>query len=93
MLKTQGLTPVTQEQGQSVAKQMGATYVECSSKEMNGVHEVFEFAVDTAVGREIVLKEESEARRQYLNSNGDGVKSGRIGKAGTFKKKKGCGIF
>jgi Ras homolog gene family, member A len=37
MLKTQGLTPVTTEQGMAVAKKMGAQYMECSSKEMLGV--------------------------------------------------------
>ncbi|EEQ90993.1 hypothetical protein RJZ56_007769 [Blastomyces dermatitidis] len=52
LLKTQGLTPVTPEQGQTVAQRMGATYVECSSKEMRGVDEVFELAVNTAVGIE-----------------------------------------
>ncbi|EEH41966.1 GTP-binding protein RHO4 [Paracoccidioides lutzii Pb01] len=52
LLKTQGLTPVTPEQGQAVAKRMGATYVECSSKEMRGVDEVFELAVNTAVSIE-----------------------------------------
>ncbi|OJD20757.1 GTP-binding protein rhoC [Blastomyces percursus] len=52
LLKTQGLTPVTPEQGQAVAQRMGATYVECSSKEMRGVDEVFELAVNTAVGIE-----------------------------------------
>lgn len=31
---------------------MGATYVECSSKEMRGVDEVFELAVNTVVGIE-----------------------------------------
>ncbi|KAK2812916.1 hypothetical protein FQN50_000937 [Emmonsiellopsis sp. PD_5] len=52
LLKTQGLTPVTPEQGQAVAQRMHATYVECSSKEMRGVDEVFELAVNTAVGVE-----------------------------------------
>ncbi|PGH07043.1 GTP-binding protein rhoC [Blastomyces parvus] len=52
LLKTQGLTPVTPEQGQTVAQRMGAIYVECSSKEMRGVDEVFELAVNTAVGFE-----------------------------------------
>lgn len=53
LLKTQGLTPVTQQQGRAVADKMGATYMECSSKEMTGVHEIFETAIDTAVrGRE-----------------------------------------
>lgn len=32
---------------------MGAMYMECSSKEMTGVHEIFETAIDVAVrGRE-----------------------------------------
>lgn len=39
---------------------MGAIYVECSSKEMSGVEDVFELAVNTAVGQEI------EKRRQQL---------------------------
>jgi Ras homolog gene family, member A len=52
LLKTQGLTPVTPEQGQAVAQRMGAAYIECSSKEMHGVDEVFELAVNTAVGVE-----------------------------------------
>ena len=58
LLKTQGLTPVTPEQGQAVAKRMGAIYVECSSKEMKGVDDVFELAVNTAVGQEINSREE-----------------------------------
>jgi Ras homolog gene family, member A len=40
---------VTPEQGQQVARQMGATYVECSSKESKGVHEVFDLAINTAI--------------------------------------------
>lgn len=31
---------------------MGAAYIECSSKEMTGVDEVFELAVNTVVGVE-----------------------------------------
>lgn len=49
LLKTQGLTPVTQQQGRAVAEKMGARYMECSSKEMSGVHEIFETAIDIAV--------------------------------------------
>lgn len=49
LLKTQGLTPVTQAQGQAVARKMGAHYMECSSKEMTGVHEIFETAINTVV--------------------------------------------
>ena len=49
LLKTQGLTPVTQQQGKAVAQKMGALYMECSSKEMSGVHEIFDTAIDMAV--------------------------------------------
>lgn len=49
LLKTQGLTPVTQQQGKAVAQKMGALYVECSSKEMAGVHEIFDTAIDMTV--------------------------------------------
>ncbi|KAF9891844.1 Rho GTPase [Aspergillus nanangensis] len=52
LLKTQGLTPVTPDQGEAVARRMNASYVECSSKEMHGVDEVFQLAVDTVVGFE-----------------------------------------
>lgn len=44
------MTPVTPQQGEDVAKRMGARYTECSSKEMLGVHEVFDIAMDMAVG-------------------------------------------
>ncbi|RPB07711.1 ras-domain-containing protein [Morchella conica CCBAS932] len=50
LLKTHGMTPVTQQQGEEVAKRMGARYAECSSKDMIGVHEVFDLAMDMAVG-------------------------------------------
>ena len=75
-----------------MARQMGATYVECSSKEMSGVHEVFELAVDTAVGREIHLREESDARQKYNRGEG-GVIGGRVGKTGKLKKKRGCPVL
>jgi GTPase SAR1 family protein len=52
MLKTQGLTPVTTEQGMAVAKKMGAQYMECSSKEMRGVDEIFEQAILTVVAND-----------------------------------------
>lgn len=52
MLKTQGLTPVTADQGMVVAKKMGAQYMECSSKEMKGVDEIFEQAILTVVSND-----------------------------------------
>lgn len=88
LLKTQGLTPVTQEQGQSVARQMGATYVECSSKEMLGVHEIFDLAVDTAVGREIKMKERKQTQQSF-GGNGPTAGAGREKKS----KKRDCRIL
>lgn len=52
MLKTQGLTPVTTEQGLAVADKMNAQYMECSSKEMLGVDEIFEHAILTVVAND-----------------------------------------
>ena len=52
MLKTQGLTPVTTEQGLAVADKMQAQYMECSSKEMLGVDEIFERAILTVVAND-----------------------------------------
>ena len=53
LLRTQGLTPVTPEQGQRVAAKMDAVYVECSSKEQRGVNELFEQAIDIAIRPDI----------------------------------------
>ncbi|KAI1260742.1 ras-domain-containing protein [Xylariaceae sp. FL1019] len=52
MLKTQGLTPVTTQQGEAVAKKMNAQYMECSSKEMVGVDEIFDRAIHTVVSND-----------------------------------------
>lgn len=52
MLKTQGLTPVTTEQGLAVSRKMNAQYMECSSKEMTGVDEIFEKAILTVVAND-----------------------------------------
>lgn len=49
LLRTQGLTPVTPEQGAAVAKRMGAKYIECSAKENMGIQEVFDLAINTAI--------------------------------------------
>ncbi|KIX10440.1 GTP-binding protein rhoC [Rhinocladiella mackenziei CBS 650.93] len=75
LLRTQGLTPVTPEQGASVAKQMGAAYIECSAKESRGIQEVFDLAIHTA----IQVEEESYETKP----NPKGVK---VKKA----KKRGC---
>lgn len=88
LLKTQGLTPVTQEQGQNVARQMGATYVECSSKEMTGVHEIFDLAVDTAVGREIQMKERKRTQQSF---GGNGAAAGAVKEKKS--KKRECRIL
>lgn len=52
MLSAQGLRPVSHEQGQAVAKEIGAAkYVECSAKTRQGVQEVFDSAL-----REVLKK-------------------------------------
>ncbi|CAD0097011.1 unnamed protein product [Aureobasidium vineae] len=68
LLKTQGLTPVTTHQGQAVAKKMGALYMECSSKEMTGVHEIFEAAINTVVAEAEGLNPTPPASRGSLTT-------------------------
>ncbi|CAD6502812.1 BgTH12-05402 [Blumeria graminis f. sp. triticale] len=83
VLKTQGLTPVTQEQGLSVAKKMGARYMECSSKEMTGVEEIFNEAIQIVVDNDR-SHQEVESRKS----------SGRYGWMKASKKRKnGCKIL
>ncbi|KAI7643515.1 GTP-binding protein, partial [Hortaea werneckii] len=68
LLKTQGLTPVTQQQGKQVAQKMGALYMECSSKEMSGVHEIFDTAIDIAVrGQDELAADAERARNSKLS--------------------------
>ncbi|KAB8202572.1 Ras family protein [Aspergillus parasiticus SU-1] len=87
LLKTQGLTPVTPEQGQTVARRMNASYIECSSKEMRGVDGVFEMAVDTVVSAE---EQFSWNNRQSHSASGKATGGG----GGSKKvKKRTCKIL
>lgn len=74
---------MTPEQGQGVAKRMGAMYVECSSKEMQGVDEVFELAVDTAIGQEVEKQQQKDSQQKY----------GGGGKSKKSKKARNCPIL
>lgn len=74
LLKTQGLTPVTPEQGRTVARKMGAMYMECSSKEQDGVEEIFDQAVTMAVGDEYKEPAESDAPRPAFPTGGKKIK-------------------
>ncbi|KAL2116498.1 hypothetical protein VTJ04DRAFT_8666 [Mycothermus thermophilus] len=74
MLKTQGLTPVTTEQGLAVARKMGAQYMECSAKEMRGVEEIFERAILT-----VVANDRKTLEAEALASSSGNDKSGEYG--------------
>ncbi|EAU33876.1 protein rho4 [Aspergillus terreus NIH2624] len=88
LLKTQGLTPVTPEQGETVARRMNAAYVECSSKEMRGVDEVFQMAVDTVVGFE------EQTTWSVPSTSASGKPTGGGGRSGPKKvKKRTCKIL
>ncbi|KAK0741887.1 P-loop containing nucleoside triphosphate hydrolase protein [Apiosordaria backusii] len=80
MLKTQGLTPVTTEQGHAVAAKMGAQYMECSSKEMTGVEEIFERAILTVVANDRkTLEAEAVNGGGSIGDSSSGKKRGRSG--------------
>ncbi|KAL3455853.1 P-loop containing nucleoside triphosphate hydrolase protein [Aspergillus heterothallicus] len=91
LLKTQGLTPVTPEQGEAVAQRMNASYVECSSKEMRGVDGVFQLAVDTVVS----IEEEQtwDTRLPVSNSNSNNHKGAKPQHGGKKIKKRSCKIL
>ena len=76
LLRTQGLTPVTPEQGQAVARQMGAAYIECSAKESRGIQDVFDLAIHTAI------QAEEESYEAKPNTKGVKVKKARKRKCG-----------
>jgi len=71
---------VTREQGQAVADKMGAMYLECSSKEMSGVDEIFEQAINI-----VVANDESNRQVSLSGPNAQGVPFG-----GIRKKKRTC---
>ncbi|CCE31235.1 hypothetical protein E4U22_005774 [Claviceps purpurea] len=87
MLKTQGLTPVTTEQGLAVADKMDAQYMECSSKEMLGVDEIFERAILT-----VVANDRANQEAMVGNSGGDG-RSAIPGLKLPKRKKRRCQIL
>ncbi|KAG5995549.1 hypothetical protein E4U52_008153 [Claviceps spartinae] len=87
MLKTQGLTPVTTEQGLAVADKMDAQYMECSSKEMLGVDEIFERAILT-----VVANDRTNQDAMAGNSGGDG-RSAIPGLKLPKRKKRRCQIL
>lgn len=92
MLKTQGLTPVTDMQGQAVAKKMGAQYMECSSKEMTGVDEIFERAINTVVANDRRNIEAAMAAAP-TSSGGPPKDIAHLPGARAFKKKSRCTIL
>jgi Ras family protein A len=88
MLKTQGLTPVTTQQAMAVAKKMGAQYMECSSKEMVGVDEIFDKAILTVVANDRRNLEMAMAAAPSSTGGMNGEKGGGVGNVRAFKKKK-----
>ncbi|MBE7180114.1 MAG: GTP-binding protein [Terriglobus roseus] len=97
LLKTQGLTPVTPEQGRAQAARMGARYMECSSKEMDGVEDIFDTAVSMAVAAEEEAREVFDKERPASSRAGNGRKSGLSGSSGAKSRrsavKKSCKIL
>lgn len=82
LLRTQGLTPVTEEQGHTVARRMNAVYMECSSKDGFGVADIFDKAIDVAVGAD-------EERRAELRAAAGPSAGGGSGQA-SKKKTRSC---
>lgn len=81
LLKTQGLTPVTPQQGQAVAARMGATYMECSAKERIGVDDIFDEAIIQATAES----------GDYVYEDADGNKT--VTKTKRKRTRKACKIL
>jgi Ras family protein A len=88
MLKTQGLTPVTTDQGMAVAKKMNAQYMECSSKEMRGVDEIFERAILT-----VVANDRKTMEAQAVTGSSREGRSSLPGMVVPKRKKRTCKVF
>jgi Ras family protein A len=57
---------------------MNAIYMECSSKEMSGVEDIFELAINTVVGHEIVNREQNQSQKSGFSSRKDKKRSCKI---------------
>jgi hypothetical protein len=68
---------------------MGATYIECSSKEMRGVDEVFQKAVDTVVA----IEDQDWATQQSHQRSSTKPGGGGGGVQGKKIKKRTCKIL
>ena len=88
LLKTQGLTPVTEQQGRSVAQKMNARYMECSSKEMIGVDEIFRDAINIVVANDPKNQPTESTSGQGGGGQGQAA-DGMVRK----KKKRSCRIL
>ena len=91
MLKTQGRTPVTTEQGLVVAKTMGAQYMECSRKEMTGVEDIFERALLTVVANDRKTLEAEAAAAGGPKRLGTSAGGTGVGGVGTGKQSGSAG--
>ena len=91
---------MTTEQGRAVAQKMNARYMECSSKEMTGVDEIFQVALEVVVANdaknqaEAAAKADASKRKSRMGRNesidvGGGVDGIPIVK----KKKRSCKIL
>jgi hypothetical protein len=67
----------------AVARKMGARYMECSSKEMRGVEEIFEQAI------EIIVSNDSRNDSRNTVQTPQGGESGIVKK----RKKRNCGFL
>lgn len=67
---------MTKDQGLAVSRKMSAQYMECSSKEMRGVDEIFERAILTVVAND---RRNIEAQMGAAEGGGGGSSGGRAG--------------